>query len=133
MTKCGRFGLSDFDYNPSKIRQCVLESLERLQTTYLDAVYLHDVEFVATPVVPKLDGNHATALDTEAIAYGLAKGDEAKVWGEGDQKVLDAFAELRKLKQEGVVKNIGITGMIAHCKPMIKVFIKSQGILSRRS
>ncbi|KAF9452006.1 Aldo/keto reductase [Macrolepiota fuliginosa MF-IS2] len=110
MTKCGRFGLNDFDYSPSTIRQCVLESLERLQTTYLDAVYLHDVEFVATVVSPKATGNHTTALGVEATAYGLASGDEAKVWGEGDQKILDAFAELRKLKQEGVIKNIGITG-----------------------
>lgn len=110
MTKCGRFGLNDFDYSPPRIRQCVLESLERLQTTYLDAVYLHDVEYVATAVRSKAAGNHATALDTEAAAYGLAKGDEAKIWGEGDQKILDAFAELRKLKQEGIVKHIGITG-----------------------
>lgn len=109
-TKCGRFGLDDFDYSPARIRQCVLESLERLQTTYLDAVYLHDVEFIAPQVMPKTDGNHVTALGADAAAYGLAQGDEAKVHGEGDQKILDAIAELRKLKQEGIVRNIGITG-----------------------
>lgn len=110
MTKCGRFGLNDFDYSPSRIRQCVLESLERLQTTYLDTVYLHDIEFVATAVAPKTTGNHTTALGAEAAAYGLGEGDAAKVWGEGDQKILDAFNELHKLKQEGIVKSIGITG-----------------------
>jgi aryl-alcohol dehydrogenase-like predicted oxidoreductase len=110
MTKCGRFGSNDFDYSPSRIRQCVLESLQRLQTSYLDVVYLHDVEFVATSVLPKLEGNHVTALHDEAAAYGLAKGDEAKVKGQGDQIILDALVELRKLKQEGIIKNIGITG-----------------------
>lgn len=110
MTKCGRFESGSFDYSPAKIRESVLESLDRLKTTYLDTVYLHDVEFVATAVSPKLTGDHGSALDTQAAAYGLTAGDEAKVWGDGDQKILNAFAELRKLKQEGVVKNIGITG-----------------------
>lgn len=112
MTKCGRFGPNDFDYDPARIRQCVLESLERLRTTYLDVVYLHDVEFVASQVMPKLVGNHVTALDADADAYGLAEVDASNVRGEGDQKILDAIAELQKLKQEGIIKNVGITGIV---------------------
>ncbi|EKM80246.1 hypothetical protein AGABI1DRAFT_113447 [Agaricus bisporus var. burnettii JB137-S8] len=110
MTKCGRFAANDFDYSPTRIRRCVLKSLERLQTDYLDVVYLHDVEFVATSILPRLEGNHVIALNDEAVAYGLARGDEGKVRGPGDQAVLDALVELRKLKQEGIVKKIGITG-----------------------
>ncbi|KDR83499.1 hypothetical protein GALMADRAFT_219326 [Galerina marginata CBS 339.88] len=110
MTKCGRYGVATFDYSPSRIRESVKSSLERLKTEYLDAVYLHDVEFVATAVTPRTTGNHATALKGDAAAYGLAEGDEAKIRGEGDQKILDAFRELQKLKEEGLVKNIGITG-----------------------
>jgi len=112
MTKCGRFGPNDFDYDPARIRQCVLESLERLRTTYLDVVYLHDVEFVASQVMPKLVGNHVAALDADASAYGLAEVDASNVRGEGDQKILDAIAELQKLKQEGIIKNVGITGIV---------------------
>ncbi|KXN86314.1 D-arabinose 1-dehydrogenase [Leucoagaricus sp. SymC.cos] len=89
MTKCGRFGPYDFDYSPTRIRQCVMESLERLQTTYLDAVYLHDVEFVASG------------------------------------KILDAFAELRKLKQEGVVRNVGIAGYPLPTLLRIAILIKN--------
>ncbi|KAG6888654.1 hypothetical protein C0992_007912, partial [Termitomyces sp. T32_za158] len=111
MTKCGRFGPSDFDYSPSRIRDSVKRSLERLQTSYLDAAFLHDVEFVCTQVVPQSSGNNLGALGEESPAYGLAKGDEGKIRGEGDRKVLDAYAELRKLQEEGLVKNIGITGM----------------------
>lgn len=68
------------------------------------------MEFVATSILPRLEGNHATALNDEAVAYGLVRGDEGKVRGPGDQAVLNALAELRKLKQEGTIKKIGITG-----------------------
>lgn len=125
MTKCGRFGPNDFDYDPARIRQCVLESLERLQTTYLDVVYLHDVEFVASQVAPKLLGNHTAALGADAAAYGLAEVDANNVRGEGDQKILDAIAELKKMKQEGIIKNIGITGMAAPFK--LKVYSQYSG------
>ena len=110
ITKCGRYGPSTFDYSPSKIRQAVIQSLDQLKTDYLDAVYLHDVEFVCTPVAPKTTGNHATALRQDAAPYGLGKGDEGTVRGEGDRQVLDAFRELRQLQQQGLVKKIGITG-----------------------
>ena len=111
-TKCGRYGLTpaDFDYSPSTIRKSVKRSLERLGTTYLDAVYLHDVEMVAEEVMPRRDGDHSGALGESREAYGLAVGQEGKVWGEGDRKVLEAYGELKRIKQEGLVKNIGITG-----------------------
>lgn len=112
MTKCGRYGLcsEDFDYSPGAVRRSVARSLARLNTDYLDTVYLHDVEFVCS--LPLSDGNHALALSSKAAEYGLQLGDEGKILGEGDQKILDAITELRKMKQEGLVKNIGITGMV---------------------
>jgi len=111
MTKCGRYGSSkaDFDYSPATIRASVQRSLLRLNTSYLDAVYLHDVEFVCTQVGPYQAGDPTVALDRKA-EYGLAEGHEGTVWGEGDQKILDALAELRKMQDEGIVKSIGITG-----------------------
>lgn len=113
MTKCGRFGANSFDYSPVAIRNSVLQSLRRLQTEYLDTVYLHDVEFVCTPVQAKQTGNHALALTEEKAAYGLEEGQEGIIHGEGDQKILDAFAELRKMKEEGLIRSIGITGMFS--------------------
>lgn len=120
MTKCGRYGThkASFDYSPITIRKSVERSLERLHTDYLDVVYLHDVEFIATPVAPRTTGDHNSALDADAAAYGLAVGDEAKVWGPGDQQILDAMAELRKMQAEGLIKHVGITGMrISHDLP----------------
>lgn len=74
VTKCGRLQLDDFDYSPQWIRKSVLRSLDRLGTTYLDLVYLHDIEFVQ------------------------------------DDAILDALAELKKLKQEGIINHFGISG-----------------------
>ena len=110
MTKCGRYGTATFDYNPSTIRDSVKRSLERLRTDYFDVVHLHDVEFVCEEVAPRRTGIHTSALDDEKEDYGLLECDEDKIRGEGDQKILDAFAELRKMKEEGLIKHIGITG-----------------------
>lgn len=113
MTKCGRYGLekSAFDYSPKSIRRSVERSLKRLNTDYLDVVYLHDVEFIAEEIMPKRSGNHESALGVDAKLYGLAGGEEAKVWGKGDQSILDAYDELRKMQAEGTIRRIGITGM----------------------
>lgn len=47
ITKAGRIAPKVFDYSPAHIRFSILRSLERLHTSYLDLVYLHDVEFVS--------------------------------------------------------------------------------------
>jgi len=115
MTKCGRYGVTpaDFDYSPATIRASVTRSLARMHTEYLDAVYLHDVEFVCTQVGPNEPGDSLVALNEKVALYGLAKSDEGKIWGEGDGKILEAVAELRKMQEEGLIKYIGITGVYA--------------------
>lgn len=112
MTKCGRYGVDRdaFDYSPRTIRRSIERSLARLNSDYLDVVYLHDIEFVAEEIMPRASGNHLAALGAEAEAYGLKDGLESRVWGKGDQTVLDAFNELRKLQSEGVIRQIGLTG-----------------------
>ena len=45
-TKAGRYGANDFDYSRKRVRASVMQSLQRFQTTYLDLVYMHDIEFV---------------------------------------------------------------------------------------
>ena len=44
-TKCGRYGLRDFDFNYQRILDSADESLRRLQTDYVDLMQLHDIEF----------------------------------------------------------------------------------------
>ena len=44
-TKCGRYGLRDFDFSYQRILDSADESLKRLQTDYVDLMQLHDIEF----------------------------------------------------------------------------------------
>ena len=111
MTKCGRYGPQTFDYTPSSIRKSVLRSLERLGTKYLDVLFLHDVEFVAEPVYPQDPAGDSTRIinnDAMREAWGLH---ETRSHGEGDDRIIAAYSELRDMRSEGLVRAIGITGM----------------------
>ena len=73
-TKAGRIKLDEFDSSRKLVRASVMRSLTRLQATYLDLVYMHDIEFVTI------------------------------------DEVIEALHELQSLKNEGIVKNIGVSG-----------------------
>ncbi|UJF32375.1 aldo/keto reductase [Paenibacillus hexagrammi] len=45
-TKAGRYGADHFDFSKQRILESAEESLRRLQTDYLDIMFLHDLEFV---------------------------------------------------------------------------------------
>jgi L-galactose dehydrogenase len=44
-TKCGRYGLNEFDFSAKRVRLSVEESLRRLRTDHVDLLHAHDVEF----------------------------------------------------------------------------------------
>ncbi len=44
-TKCGRYGMADFDFSAKRVTASIDESLQRLQTDYVDLFLVHDVEF----------------------------------------------------------------------------------------
>ncbi|GGO01932.1 aldo/keto reductase [Saccharibacillus kuerlensis] len=50
-TKAGRYGENEFDFTAKRIFSSVEESLERLHTDYLDILFLHDIEFVPSPII----------------------------------------------------------------------------------
>lgn len=110
ITKCGRYGANkrSFDYSPERIRASVQESLKRLNTTYLDAVYLHDVEFVAEEVGSSTAAGYPmNALEVGNLAeYGLDNAE--KIHGEGDRAILRAFETLLQLKSEGLIRKAGM-------------------------
>lgn len=78
LTKCGRIRGNEFDYSDSWVRFSVKRSCRRLRTTYLDVVYLHDIEFVSP------------------------------------QQVVSAIRTLRALRDEGLVRYVGICGYPVH-------------------
>ncbi|PWN39524.1 Aldo/keto reductase [Ceraceosorus guamensis] len=123
LTKCGRYGpsLEHFDYSPKGVRESVGKSLKRLNTSYLDQVLLHDVEFVAE----KVGASHEQGFDardaarhegesTSGLALQKSLGLSAASWGTscgpGDAAVLGALQELFNLKDEGLILNVGISG-----------------------
>jgi L-galactose dehydrogenase len=44
-TKCGRYGIDQFDFSAKRVRTSMEESLRRLRTDYVDLFQAHDVEF----------------------------------------------------------------------------------------
>lgn len=50
-SKAGRYGEADFKFTEQKIMASVDESLARLQTDYLDILFLHDIEFVPADII----------------------------------------------------------------------------------
>ncbi|EGF97138.1 uncharacterized protein MELLADRAFT_28369, partial [Melampsora larici-populina 98AG31] len=102
LTKCGRYGpkIQDFDYSPDRIRKSIQESFKLMHTSYLDVVYLHDIEFIAE----ELDEIDSNQVHDQVIRNPI------KPLGSGDQLILKAIQTLFQLKQEGKIKKVGISG-----------------------
>ncbi|MCR8636928.1 aldo/keto reductase [Paenibacillus radicis (ex Xue et al. 2023)] len=47
-TKAGRYGADTFDFSGKRIISSIEESLQRLNTDYVDMLFLHDIEFVSS-------------------------------------------------------------------------------------
>ena len=59
-TKVGRYGKSDFDFRPERVRTSLEESLVRLRTDVIDVVFVHDIEFgelgpILSETIPALE------------------------------------------------------------------------------
>lgn len=50
-SKAGRYGENTFDFSAKRIFDSVEESLRRLNTDYLDILFLHDIEFVPSGII----------------------------------------------------------------------------------
>jgi hypothetical protein len=121
ITKAGRYGRTKetgFDYSPERIRSSIANSLKLLNTTYLDGVYMHDVEFVGSQIGGA--GEEGFTVDEEGNIrsedlerWGLGKGMDGEIRSEGDQKVLDAMSTLFDMKKEGTIHAVGFSGKSA--------------------
>lgn len=127
ITKCGRYGpqRSMFDYSPERVTASIHQSCARLGVTYLDGALLHDAEFVSDQPQPRVEDagflpaqaigapcaakTHRTPEEAQAL-LGIAPGDAGQVLGPGDEKLLAATRALFALKDQGVVRNVGISG-----------------------
>ncbi|ORY26670.1 Aldo/keto reductase family-domain-containing protein [Naematelia encephala] len=114
ITKAGKYGPTPRDhvYTPETIMDSVQRSLKRLHTDYLDVVYLHDVEFIATDPYPSPAGHHLPALDpstSEAKTFHLDTTTYSPL-GRGDEIILGALGALRTLQSAGKIRKVGIAG-----------------------
>ncbi|MCD9025526.1 aldo/keto reductase [Cohnella silvisoli] len=50
-TKAGRYGADEFDFSGKRITASLEESFSRLNTDYIDILYLHDIEFVSSEII----------------------------------------------------------------------------------
>lgn len=50
-TKAGRYGADEFDFSAKRIVASLEESLARLNTDYVDILFLHDIEFVPADII----------------------------------------------------------------------------------
>ncbi|PWZ02217.1 DUF21-domain-containing protein [Testicularia cyperi] len=130
MTKCGRYGpdAKHFDYSPEKVDSSVRGSCRRLGTDYLDAALMHDTEFVCDKVGRSHDEGWSSGIVSDLVqpeavgcsqtrqevidSLGLHNSTSAasKVHGPGDEQILAAVRTLFKLKDEGVIRRVGISG-----------------------
>ncbi|POW01978.1 hypothetical protein PSHT_12262 [Puccinia striiformis] len=115
LTKCGRYGsnIQDFDYSPERIVKSVKEGCKLMCTDYLDVVYLHDVEFVAEDPQHFTKGGQCKVSIVEQnprLDPEPAVGSYAQSFGPGDDTVLRAVKTLFHLKEQGLIRRVGISG-----------------------
>lgn len=117
ITKIGRYGRTkaDFDYSATRTRKSVENSMRLMKTDYLDGVYAHDVEFVSEQIGGA--GQEGFTVDEQGkirpedlVRWGLEDKDAGTIRGPGDEKILEAFGELFKLKKDGKIRAVGFSG-----------------------
>jgi D-arabinose 1-dehydrogenase len=132
ITKIGRYGRTkaDFDYSATRTRKSVENSMRLMKTDYLDGVYAHDVEFVSEQIGGA--GQEGFTVDEEGkirqedlVRWGLEDKDAGTIRGPGDEKILEAFGELFKLKKEGKIRAVGFSGQSLSYVLLSERFTKS--------
>ena len=92
-SKCARFCLEDFDFSGPRVASSVEESLQRLQTDYLDLLIVHDIEF----------GDEQQVVE-ETIPAALALREQGKVKHVGISGLPVRF--LRKVAEQSEIDAI---------------------------
>ncbi|WRT70394.1 uncharacterized protein IL334_007392 [Kwoniella shivajii] len=102
ITKVGKFGPNSKDHHFDRVsvRKSVERSLKRLNTDYLDVVYLHDLEYILPP--PSYSGKSISSLSA-ILSSSMEPTKE-------EQILLGAIEELRELQDQGKILKVGIAG-----------------------
>eukprot|EP00955_Chlamydomonas_euryale_P063849 358796-Chlamydomonas_euryale.AAC.14 len=110
-TKVGRYGADEFNFSADRVTASVTESLNRLQTNYIDIIQCHDIEFGDLEVV------RCTIESCKLLRVIFMRlPDAPDAWSFSiSHCIVDVVNEtlpaLQKLKAQGLVRHIGITGL----------------------
>lgn len=134
-TKVGRYGDHEFDFTANRINRSIDESLRRLNTEYIDILFLHDIEYVpleiiieeAIPAVQKLKekgkigfyGISGFPLKLFEVALNIVQVDAIISYGHYSLNDTSLLNLLPMLQQ----KNIGLV----HASPLAQGLLSKQG------
>lgn len=93
MTKVGRIAADHFDYSPQWVRSSVGRSLQRFNTTYLDVVFCHDVEFVSEAEAVEAVGTLFELVQQGSIKHVGISGYDLDVLSRVASQVLETFGQ----------------------------------------
>ena len=105
MTKCGRYGLDDFDFSAARLHKSIDESLARLQTDRVDILLAHDIEFgdmnqVLEETIPALEAIKKQGKAGHIGVSGLPLGVLQRAMETGKVEVVISYCHYNLLIQD---------------------------------
>src|SRR5881394_2523033 len=118
-TKCGRFGLNDFDFSAKRVAESMDESLQRLQTDYIDLFQAHDVEFgdVRQIIEETIPAMRKLQKEGKARYIGIT-GYPLRIW----RKIADA------VEVDTILSYCHYNLMVTDMDEVLTPFVKGKGI-----
>jgi L-galactose dehydrogenase len=118
-TKCGRYGVSEFDFSAERITASCEESLKRLRTDYLDVLQAHDVEFGDEDQIVE---------ETIPALRRLVEQGKARVIGITGLSLKNLVAIASRAKVDCMISYCRYNLMIDDMNAILTPFAKEQGI-----
>ncbi|KAF3044012.1 hypothetical protein E8E12_006199 [Didymella heteroderae] len=120
MTKVGRIAADHFDYSQRWIRSSVERSLQRFNTTYLDVVFCHDVEFVSEAEAVGAVGTLFELVQQGNIRYVGISGYDLDVLSRIATLVLQTYGQPVDVVQTWAQLTLQNTRLETHGLPLLK-------------
>ncbi|KAH6613856.1 NADP-dependent oxidoreductase domain-containing protein [Boeremia exigua] len=120
MTKVGRITSNHFDYSPQWIRTSVERSLERFNTTYLDVVFCHDVEFVSIEEAVTAVGTLFELVQQGSVKYVGISGYDLSVLSRVAGLVLETYGQPVDVVQTWAQLTLQNTRLETYGLPLLK-------------
>ena len=118
-TKCGRYGADAFDFSVQRIKRGFEESLERLQTDFVDLLQAHDVEFATVDQIVE---------ETIPAMRELQQQGKARYIGITGYSPKNLVAIAKRVKVDSILTYCRYNLMVADIDDELIPFAKEHGI-----